>query len=198
MKGIGRAVSAFLFVAGVAIVSPASAVQIVDVHTPGAVPAAVSIGSPFTFTHDFTDNTYPNGYTVGLDEITAAELVIVLLDDNGNEDFRIAFGTEPQTYSYTANLNVNQTSLSFAVASPSLDDLSASGTLDVTITALTCTGSGCSSNAFQFVRSTLTAQSITGRTTVTTAVSQNVPEPGTAALIGLAISGLAASRRRRK
>ena len=81
---------------------PASAAPIVDVITGG--PTNIKVGTPFTFTHDFTDNVAPNGYAAGSDTITSAGLVIVLTDERGNETYTISFGTAPQVYDFTANI----------------------------------------------------------------------------------------------
>jgi PEP-CTERM motif len=187
MRCIRRAVGALLFAAGFAIVGSASAVPVVDSIIGG--PTSIKVGTPLEIEHDLADN----GYTAGLDTITSADLLIVLTDDNGNENYTISFGTAPQSSSYTANISGN-TSFTFSVLASSLADLGATGTLDVTISATDCSGSKCGSYAFKFVSSTL---SVDVTRPQLAQPSNAVPEPGTLALLGLGVAGIAALRRRR-
>ena len=190
MRCIERAAGALLFGAGIAIASSASAAAIVDVITETT---SIKVGSAYSYTHDFTNNWAPNDYTPGTDTITSAGLVIVLTDDNGNENYTISFGTAPQVNNYTANINGN-TDFSFSILAQSLEDLSATGTLDVTITATDCNGNRCGSYALKFVSSTLTAQLAPAQLAERASA---VPEPGTLGLLGLGLAGVAALRRRR-
>ena len=196
MKSIKKVVSAASLAVGLAVASSANAALIVD---QGPLGANIAVGSPFIFTHDFTDNSTPNAYTTGVDAITAATLDIVLTDSVGNESFTISFGIAPQSSGTLTQVPNNQNATySFALAGLSLSNLSSTGTLGVTISALSCRENQCEPNAFQFVSSTLTADVTRGTPTPRAPVTNGAPEPGTLALLGLGLAGLAATRRRKQ
>lgn len=186
LKSLATAIAS---AAGLLLTSAASAAPIVD--DVSGTPISVVVGSPLTYTHDFTDNTAPNGYAAGIDSISAAQLKIVLSDDNGNEDYTISFGSAAQTYSYTANITASKEFL-FDILGQSLADLSATGLLNVQITATACNGSRCADHAFHFVSSSLTVDPARGVTQDPSITS--IPEPGVLALLGAGLAGFAATR----
>ena len=196
MKSVKKIVSAASLMAGLAIAGSASAAQIVDQGPSGTT---MTVGSPLLFTHNFTDNPDPNSYSAGVDDITAATLAVVLTDRVGTESFSISFGIEPQSSGTLTQVPNNQnTTYSFAVQGASLLKLSETGKLDVTISALSCTENQCATHAFQFVSSTLTADVTPGTPTTVAPVTNGAPEPGTLALLGFGLAGLAATRRRKQ
>ena len=188
--------TAAVFAVVLALAGPVSAVPIVD-QVLGA-PTNIKVGTPLSFTHDFTNNAAPNNYAAGVDSIASALLTITLTDDNGNESYTISFGTAQQLSTYTLNNIAGNRDFDFSVLAPSLADLSATGMLDVTISATGCNGSACGNYAFKFVSSTLTVDATRGNQGPSIRAPSGVPEPGTLALLGLGLAGLAAARRRRQ
>lgn len=195
MRKTQWAINTVLFAAFAAVASSASALPIVDVIL--GAPTSITVGSPLIFTHDFTDNAAPNNYAVGTDSISSAGLTIVLTDDNGNENYTISFGIEPQVYSYTANID-GATSFNFSVVAPSLANLSDTGLLGVKIAPTDCNGSRCDAYALKFVSSTLTVEAIRGAPAGGIESTNAVPEPASALLLGVGLMALWAVSRRRQ
>lgn len=137
-----------------------------------------------TYTHSIL-----NGFGVGgfydplLDTITSAILRVDLTDDTGSERY---------TYTLDSNLldpfrNVPESRTDVLTFGPGLvlSALALDGMLDVVLTV--------TSGSFTFVSSTLEAQVIKGGQQVSV---NAIPEPGSIALVGLGLLGLAALRRK--
>lgn len=158
-----------------------AAVPVVDTITPPQ-PVYVATGSPYTVTHDITDN----GYTVAVDTITSAVLDIWLTDiqGGGSEKYTVVIGSNATNQTLTGS-NVNSgvgIHLTPTLTIPSLADLIADGRLDLIFSAESINSSG--SAGYLFSSSTLTAQ-------VTP-----VPEPGLLALLVPGLIMLVAMKRR--
>ncbi len=133
---------------------------------------SITVNSPYTFSHDLINN----GFLVGTHAIFNANLLIRLIDANGDkETFNFSIGDGGQSFSCGGNANCvpnnGRTDL-IALTSDSLDDL-LDGKITLTLTAL--------SGEYTFDKSVLTAA---------------VPEPMTLALFGLGLLGLGTMRRR--
>ena len=127
----------------------------------------------YAYQHDITDD----GFTIG-ESIISATLFLTVRDSGGSESYQYELGAGPAQVSAFANVpnsRIDQITLS----APSLADLQLDGLLDVVIRI---TADSSRQEGLYFVSSSLSVDTATA-----TASISNVPEPGTTALVALAM-----------
>jgi hypothetical protein len=168
----------------------AAAAPITVVDTMTANLAISDTDSPTKF---FTINLNDNGtaYVFGAGSVTSATLRLVLSDPlAGNEKYSIFLGSNPVALVSANNIvNTGTQAFDFVLDSIALADLSLDGKLDVFFKAALQGGNDNIAN-YVAVSSRLVANPV--------AEASDIPEPGSIGLMGLALAGLAAVRRRKQ
>jgi hypothetical protein len=179
MNAIRKMFHGMAMVSALGVWSSAGAVIIVDTVDPDP---NIGINSPgnYSYTHNFTDNSTPNDFTAGTDEITAADIQLWFSDDNGSESFNISLGDAPQVF--TIDNIGNSKDFSYEI-SASLSALNSSGMLDVKIELISCSNNHCTP-AVTFDKSVLTATASRETNIQTLSSVSAVPEPETLLLFG--------------
>lgn len=153
-----------------------------------AVPNALISGSKVvSFTLNIKD--IANGFRVGVDTLNSAVLSVLFRDDDitdGDETYKVAFGTSAQTF--TGNDLSNGCFFIFCGASSVTEDiaLNAAALADLKADGLINIAISSNGGDFYFDKASLVANVTRG----------TVPEPTTVALLGLGLLGVVASRRK--
>ena len=144
-----------------------------DIYMSGSIFGA---DDTYSWTFDINDD----GFNAGSDLVESYGITLSLRDDGGFWDFyEVAFFEKPGLLGDRLfEVNTGDEEIGFSLAG--LISMNLDGMLNVALTA--------TSGDFYFKGATLVAEGI----------SEDVPEPGTLALLGLGLAGLGAARRRQK
>ena len=144
----------------------------------------ISSQNPFTWTHDLTTA----GFLPGIDTISGFTLSLQMYDDSRSDSAEYAFADLPGLFddqTWEVNSGWYSTGGNSLIG---LFSLSQTGALSVTLSS-TSPNWWTNAGDFYLDSSTLTAWGRDGN---------RVPEPGSLALLGLGLAGLAIARRDRK